>query len=163
LSTSQNTTMHTLPQTVNVATPGGHYPIHIAPGRLDTLAQSIPADATTIALVTNPVIHGLMGERVTAALSQSGCPVMTIMLPDGESYKNLETLNKIFDAMLGAKLDRKCVIVALGGGVIGDMAGFAAAVYMRGVRFVQVPTTLLSQVDSSVGGKTAVNHPMGKT
>lgn len=154
--------MSAITQTVSVATPGGHYPINIAPGRLDALAQSIPADATTIALVTNPVIHGLMGERVTQVLRQTGCPVMTVMLPDGESHKSIETLNTIFDAMLGAKLDRKCVIVALGGGVIGDMAGFAAAVYMRGVRFVQVPTTLLSQVDSSVGGKTAVNHPMGK-
>ena len=145
-----------------MATPGGHYPINIAPGRLDTLAQCIPADATTLVLVTNPVIHALMGERVTQVLNQTGRPVMTVMLPDGEAYKSLDTLNQIFDAMLGAKLERKCVIVALGGGVIGDMAGFAAAVYMRGVRFVQVPTTLLSQVDSSVGGKTAVNHPMGK-
>ena len=86
------------------------------PGRLDALAQSIPADATTIALVTNPVIHGLMGERVKQVLRQTGCPVMTVMLPDGESHKSIETLNTIFDAMLGAKLDRKCVIVALGGG-----------------------------------------------
>jgi 3-dehydroquinate synthase len=85
-----------------------------------------------------------------------------VLLPDGEAYKTLETLNLIFDAMLGAQLDRRTVIVALGGGVIGDMAGFAAAVYQRGVRFVQVPTTLLAQVDSSVGGKTAVNHPLGK-
>ena len=148
--------------TVNVATPGGQYPIHIASGRLDALAQSIPADATTIALVTNPVIQGLMGERVTKVLATTGKRIVPIVLPDGEAHKSWETLNLIFDAMLGAQLDRRTVIVALGGGVIGDMAGFAAAVYMRGVRFVQVPTTLLSQVDSSVGGKTAVNHPLGK-
>ena len=148
--------------TVTVATPGGQYPIHIASGRLDALAQSIPTDATTIALVTNPVIQGLMGERVTKVLAATGKRIVPIVLPDGEAYKSWETLNLIFDAMLGAQLDRRTVIVALGGGVIGDMAGFAAAVYMRGVRFVQVPTTLLSQVDSSVGGKTAVNHPLGK-
>ncbi len=148
--------------TVDVATPGGLYPIHIAPGRLDALAQVIPANATSIALVTNPTIDALMGERVLKALSGCGIRIVTVMLPDGEAYKNWETLNVIFDAMLGAQLDRRTVVVALGGGVIGDMAGFAAALYMRGVRFVQVPTTLLAQVDSSVGGKTAVNHPLGK-
>jgi len=148
--------------TVKVATPGGHYPIHIAPGRLDALADAIPKDATSIAVVTNPVIQGLMGERVMRVLAQTGKRIIPIVLPDGEAHKTWQTLNQIFDAMLGAKLDRRTVIVALGGGVIGDMAGFAAAVYMRGVRFVQVPTTLLSQVDSSVGGKTAVNHPQGK-
>ena len=148
--------------TVKVATPGGHYPIHIAPGRLAHLAHSIPADATSIALITNPNIDRLLGEKVKQVLAQTGCKLISISLPDGEAYKTFETLNLVFDAMLGAKLDRRTVIVALGGGVIGDMAGFAAATYMRGVRFVQVPTTLLAQVDSSVGGKTAVNHPHGK-
>ena len=148
--------------TVDVATPGGHYPIRIAPGRLDALAQTIPADATSITLITNPVIDGLMGARVRQVLAQTGKRLIEVRLPDGEEHKSLETLNQIFDAMLSAQLDRRTVIVALGGGVIGDMAGFAAAVYQRGVRFVQVPTTLLSQVDSSVGGKTAVNHPLGK-
>jgi 3-dehydroquinate synthase len=148
--------------TVEVATPSGHYPIHIAPGRLSALAASIPADATSIAVVTNPVIQALMGERVMQVLAQTGKRLVPIVLPDGEAHKSWETLNLIFDAMLGEQLDRRTVVVALGGGVIGDMAGFAAAVYMRGVRFVQVPTTLLSQVDSSVGGKTAVNHPLGK-
>ena len=153
--------MHTL-ETVQVATPGGHYPINIAPGRLATLAAAIPADATSIALVTNPVIQALLGDEVMQVLGQTGKRIVPVILPDGEAHKTWETLNQIFDAMLGAQLDRRTVIVALGGGVIGDMAGFAAAVYMRGVRFVQVPTTLLSQVDSSVGGKTAVNHPHGK-
>ena len=154
----ENPLMHTL----EVATPGGAYPIHIAAGRLEALAQVIPADATTIALVTNPVVDALYGERVRAVLATTGRRIVPAVLPDGESFKTWETLNQIFDIMLGEQLDRRTVIVALGGGVIGDMAGFAAAVYLRGVRFVQVPTTLLAQVDSSVGGKTAVNHPLGK-
>ena len=148
--------------TVEVATPGGQYPIRIAAGRLDSLAEAIPSDATSIVLITNPVIQALMGERVTTVLTKTGKRLVPVLLPDGEAHKSLETLNQIFDAMLAAQLDRRTVIVALGGGVIGDMAGFAAAVYQRGVRFVQVPTTLLAQVDSSVGGKTAVNHPLGK-
>ena len=148
--------------TVDVATPGGLYPIRIAPGRLSSLAQTIPADATSIVLITNPAVQALMGEQVTQVLATTGKRIVPVLLPDGEAYKTLETLNLIFDVMLAAQLDRRTVIVALGGGVIGDMAGFAAAVYQRGVRFVQVPTTLLAQVDSSVGGKTAVNHPLGK-
>ena len=147
---------------VEVDTPGGQYPIRIAPGRLDALDQSIPADATAIAVVTNPTVAALYGERAEAALARTGKRVLRIELPDGESYKDWQSLNLIFDALLTHRLDRRCVLVALGGGVIGDMTGFAAAVYMRGVRFVQVPTTLLAQVDSSVGGKTAVNHPLGK-
>lgn len=148
--------------TVKVTTPGGHYPIHIAPGRLDFVGESIPADATMVAVVTNPVVDALYGDRVRQSIQARGFKTLTITLPDGEAYKDWATLNLIFDQMLGAQLDRRAVIVALGGGVIGDMAGFAAAVYMRGIRFVQVPTTLLAQVDSSVGGKTAVNHPLGK-
>ncbi|AHV93580.1 3-dehydroquinate synthase [Bordetella holmesii] len=147
---------------VEVDTPGGRYPIRIAAGRLDRLDESIPADATAIAIVTNPTVAALYGERAEAALARSGCKVLRIELPDGEVHKDWQTLNLIFDAMLEHRLDRRAVLVALGGGVIGDMTGFAAAVYMRGVRFVQVPTTLLAQVDSSVGGKTAVNHPLGK-
>ena len=147
---------------VEVDTPGGQYPIRVAPGRLDALEESIPADATAIAVVTNPTVAALYGERAEAALARSGKRVLRIELPDGESYKDWQSLNLIFDALLTHRLDRRCVLVALGGGVIGDMTGFAAAVYMRGVRFVQVPTTLLAQVDSSVGGKTAVNHPLGK-
>lgn len=147
---------------VLVDTPGGRYPIRIAPGRLDRLAESVPADATTLVLVTNPTVAALYAERAEAALAKTGKKVLRIELPDGEAFKDWQTLNLIFDGMLTAHCDRRAVVVALGGGVIGDMAGFAAAVYMRGVRFIQVPTTLLSQVDSSVGGKTAVNHPIGK-
>jgi 3-dehydroquinate synthase len=147
---------------VHVDTPGGQYPIRIGAGRLDLLDACIPADATAIALVTNPTVGALYAQRAQAALARTGRRVITIELPDGEAHKDWRTLNLIFDALLENRCDRRCVLVALGGGVIGDMTGFAAAVYMRGVRFVQVPTTLLAQVDSSVGGKTAVNHPLGK-
>src|SRR5690606_31296651 len=99
--------------------------------------------ATAIVLVTNETVNALYGARAHAALAATGKPVLTVELPDGEAHKTWQTLNRIFDAMLGAQLDRKAVLVALGGGVVGDVGGFAAACYMRGVRFVQVPTTLL--------------------
>ncbi|MFC4276132.1 3-dehydroquinate synthase [Achromobacter aloeverae] len=147
---------------VDVDVPGGRYPIRIAPGRLDALDEAIPADATAIGLVTNPTVGALYAERAERALARTGRRVLRIELPDGESHKDMQTLNQVFDALLANGFDRRSVLVALGGGVIGDMTGFAAAVYMRGIRFVQVPTTLLAQVDSSVGGKTGVNHPLGK-
>jgi len=148
--------------TVEVDAPGGRYPIHIGAGRLDRLAESIPADATAIALVTNVTVAPLYARRAEQALGRTGRRVVRIELPDGEQYKDWRTLNLIFDALLQNGLDRKAVLVALGGGVVGDMCGFAASSYMRGIRFLQVPTTLLAQVDSSVGGKTAINHPLGK-
>ena len=126
------------------------------------MAEAIPNDATAIALVSNPTVLTHYGDRVRRALGCSKKPVIEVVLPDGETHKNWESLNKIFDVLLQNGLDRKAVLVAFGGGVIGDMGGFAAACYMRGIRYVQVPTTLLSQVDSSVGGKTAINHPLGK-
>lgn len=147
---------------VHVNTPGGNYPIHVEAGRLDVLHQSLPADTTTIALITNPTVFALYGERVLASLAATGKPVVRVEIPDGEAHKNSQTLDYIFDVLLQNRLDRKAVIVALGGGVVGDISGFAAACFMRGIRFIQVPTTLLSQVDSSVGGKTAINHPLGK-
>lgn len=147
---------------VHVQTPGGNYPIQVAPGRLDLMAESIPSDATTLALITNPTVFALYGERVLQALNTTGKKVVQILIEDGEQYKNGKTLDVIFDGLLQNRLDRKAVIVALGGGVVGDISGFAAACFMRGIRFIQVPTTLLSQVDSSVGGKTAINHPLGK-
>jgi len=150
------------PATVQVATPGGRYPIHIGPGRLAALAQSVPKDATALALVTQAPVAAHYGQQVLKALQATGKPVLHIELPDGEAHKDWQTLNRIFDALLAFPCDRKVVLVALGGGVLGDMVGFAAACYMRGVRFIQVPTTLLAQVDSSVGGKTAINHPQGK-
>ncbi|OZI21009.1 3-dehydroquinate synthase [Bordetella genomosp. 9] len=147
---------------VDVAVPGARYPIRIAPGRLDHLDEAIPPNATAIALVTNPTVAALYAERAERALARTARKVVRIDLPDGEEHKDSATLNQIFDVLLSQGFDRRSVLVALGGGVIGDMTGFAAAVYMRGIRFVQVPTTLLAQVDSSVGGKTGVNHPLGK-
>jgi 3-dehydroquinate synthase len=129
-------------------------------GRAETYAD-LPA-GTSAVVVTNVTVAKLLAERLVAALRGRFARVQVIELPDGESHKNWVTLNQIFDAMLGANCDRKTTMFALGGGVVGDMAGFAAACYMRGVPYVQVPTTLLAQVDSSVGGKTAINHPLGK-
>lgn len=147
---------------VTVSTDGGQYPIHIGTQGLSRLAKRVPADATAIVVVTNPTVAHLYEQQVREALAALDVPVSLVTLPDGEAHKDLTTLNTIFDHMLGIQLDRRAVLIALGGGVVGDMAGFAAAVYMRGIRFIQVPTTLLAQVDSSVGGKTAVNHSLGK-
>lgn len=154
--------MTTNSTTVQVSTPGGEYSIHIGPDRLDHLHRVIPADASAIALITSKTVSKLYGEQVSASLAHSGKRLIHIELPDGEAHKNWETLNQIFDTLVQHRLDRKAVLVALGGGVVGDITGFAAATYMRGIRFIQVPTTLLAQVDSSVGGKTAINHPLGK-
>lgn len=148
--------------TVHVDTPGGQYPIHIGPGRLDTLHESVPDTVTAIAIVTNPTVGALHLKRTRASLEKAGKPIIEIELPDGEAHKSWQTLQQVFNALLEHRFDRKCLLVALGGGVIGDITGFAAACYMRGVRFLQVPTTLLAQVDSSVGGKTGINHPLGK-
>src|SRR5690625_7584522 len=147
---------------VEVDTQGGQYPIHIGPGRLNHLAASVPADVTRIAIVTNPTVYQHYGDLVQTALGRSGKEVLLIELPDGEEHKHWQTLNSIFDELLRQQFDRKSLLVALGGGVVGDIAGFAAACYVRGIRFMQVPTTLLAQVDSAVGGKTAINHPLGK-
>jgi len=111
-------------------------------------------------IVSNETVAPLYLEKVRDALS--GYQVEQVILPDGEEFKNLEILNRIFDALLAKRFNRSCCLVALGGGVVGDMGGFAAASYQRGVDFIQVPTTLLAQVDSSVGGKTGVNHRLGK-
>lgn len=139
------------------------YPIRIGRGLLDQPAQYAElVRGRQVAIVTNTTVGPIYGERVARALQASAREVITIALPDGEQYKDWQHLDLIFDALLAARFDRKCVLVALGGGVVGDMTGFAAACYQRGVDFIQVPTTLLAQVDSSVGGKTAVNHPRGK-
>jgi 3-dehydroquinate synthase len=137
------------------------YPIYIGPGLLDRpelLSRHILG--TRVAIVTNETVAPMYLARLRAHVV-SLKPV-EVVLPDGEQYKSLEVLTRIFDALLSAQCDRRTTIIALGGGVIGDMAGFAAASYQRGVPFIQVPTTLLAQVDSSVGGKTGVNHPLGK-
>jgi 3-dehydroquinate synthase len=118
--------------------------------------------ASAALIVTNDTVGPIYAQRLQAALAPLYKHVHTVALPDGESHKDWQTLNLIFDKLLGKGADRKTVLFALGGGVVGDITGFAAACYMRGVPFVQVPTTLLAQVDSSVGGKTAINHPIGK-
>ncbi|HCB13358.1 MAG TPA: 3-dehydroquinate synthase [Gammaproteobacteria bacterium] len=137
------------------------YPIHIGPGLLtqrELLRPHIPGRQALV--VSNTTVAPLYLEPVCAALD--GLRHEAVILPDGEQYKTLDMLNEIFTALLNHRFDRNCTVIALGGGVIGDMAGFAAACYQRGVHFIQIPTTLLAQVDSSVGGKTAVNHPLGK-
>jgi 3-dehydroquinate synthase len=150
-------------QTLNVDLGHRSYPIHIGPGLLnqaDLLLPHLVQPRTVI--VTNTCVAPLYLERLSATLRSVGVEIIPVVLPDGEAYKNWETLNLIFDALLTQRAERKTTLIALGGGVIGDLTGFAAASYQRGVPFIQVPTTLLSQVDSSVGGKTGINHPLGK-
>ena len=140
------------------------YPIDVGSGLLSGIGERLKGIRFPhqIALVSNPLVADLYAAPVIAALQQSGYDPRLVLVPDGEDYKNLETLQLIYNQLIENRFDRGCGLLALGGGVIGDMAGFAAATFLRGIPFVQVPTTLLSQVDSSVGGKTAVNHPRGK-
>jgi 3-dehydroquinate synthase len=151
------------PTIVPVALGERSYEIHIGPGLLDAPGtwNGLPA-ARHALIVTNDTVGPLYAARLASHLGSRYREVHTLCLPDGEAHKDWATMNRIFDVLLEQGCDRKTVLFALGGGVIGDMTGFAAACYMRGVPFVQVPTTLLAQVDSSVGGKTAVNHPIGK-
>lgn len=148
-------------QTLHVDLGERSYPIYIGAellARSDLLTAHIAG--RQVAIVTNETVAPLYLEALEAALSAFN--PTSVVLPDGEAYKNWQTLQLIFDGLLGARHDRGTTVIALGGGVIGDMAGFAAACYQRGVNFIQIPTTLLSQVDSSVGGKTGINHPLGK-
>ena len=151
--------------TVNFAsTPSERsYPIHIGNGILshsEIIVDHLPRKRA--AIVTNTTVAPLYMERLRSVLEGQGVATVPIVLPDGEEHKNWRTLNSIFDALLGHRCERSTPIIALGGGVVGDLAGFAAATYLRGVPFIQIPTTLLAQVDSSVGGKTGINHPLGK-
>jgi 3-dehydroquinate synthase len=149
--------------TVNVELGDRAYPIQIGAGLIGRTELFAPhITGSSIAIVTNSTVDPLYGETLRQALAPLGKKVTTVVLPDGEAHKNWETLNLIFDRLLTERSDRKTTLIALGGGVVGDMTGFAAACYMRGVPFIQVPTTLLAQVDSSVGGKTGINHPLGK-
>lgn len=150
-------------KTLNVALAERSYPIHIGCGILSQSDLILPhIKHRKAVVVTNTTVAPLYLEKLRSALEKGGISVLPVILPDGEQYKTWETLNLIFDGLLGAKCERSTTLIALGGGVIGDMGGFAAACYQRGMPFIQVPTTLLSQVDSSVGGKTAINHPLGK-
>ena len=150
-------------ETINVALSGRAYPIHVGRGVLEHNEILLPyLRQPKVAIVTNSTIAPIYLARFAGALRSAGIEVAEVVLPDGEQYKNWETLNTIFDVLLERRCERSTTLIALGGGVVGDMTGFAAACYQRGMPFIQVPTTLLAQVDSSVGGKTAINHPLGK-
>ena len=147
---------------VNVELQERRYPILIGNGLLQDERSYPVKQGDRVMIVSNPTVAQFYLDTVTFALKKRGCEVDHVLLPDGEKYKTLESLYLIFTALLQGNHGRDTTIIALGGGVIGDVAGFAAASYQRGVRLIQIPTTLLSQVDSSVGGKTAVNHELGK-
>lgn len=149
-------------QTLTIDLKERSYPILIGAGLLADPSAFASLAGRRVAIVTNETVAPLYLARLQGTLSQVGAGVTALVLPDGEAFKNWETLNRIYDHLLAERCDRGTTIVALGGGVIGDLAGFAAATYQRGVPFIQVPTTLLAQVDSSVGGKTGINHPRGK-
>jgi 3-dehydroquinate synthase len=148
-------------QTLQVDLGDRSYPIHIGTGLLGTSELVAPyVRGSQVMIVSNETVAPLYLEKTRQMFA--GFRTEAVILPDGEQYKTLAVWERIFDALLGQRFDRSCTLVALGGGVVGDMTGFAAACYQRGVDFIQIPTTLLSQVDSSVGGKTGVNHPLGK-
>lgn len=147
-------------QTVSIDLGHRSYPIHIGSGLIDQRGLIAEHIRDRAMVVTNETIAPLYLDQTLASLGNVPCS--SVILPDGESFKNLDELNRIFSALLNENFDRSCTLIALGGGVIGDMTGYAAASYQRGVDFIQVPTTLLAQVDSSVGGKTGVNHALGK-
>jgi 3-dehydroquinate synthase len=149
--------------TVHVALTDRSYPIYIGEQLLergDLLAQHLPQPR--VALITDTTLATLYLDTLAKTLAAAGVSVTPVVVPAGEQHKNWHTLNSVFEALLANHCERKTTLIALGGGVIGDLAGFAAATYMRGVPYIQIPTTLLAQVDSSVGGKTAINHPRGK-
>ncbi|KAJ8545725.1 hypothetical protein K7X08_018308 [Anisodus acutangulus] len=153
------------PTVVEVDLGNRSYPIYIGAGLLDQpelLQRHI--HGKRVLVVTNTTVAPLYLDRTISALTDGNpnVTVESVILPDGEQFKNMETLMKVFDKAIESRLDRRCTFVALGGGVIGDMCGYAAASYLRGVNFIQIPTTVMAQVDSSVGGKTGINHPLGK-
>jgi 3-dehydroquinate synthase len=152
------------PVRLEVATPSRAYPVTIANGAIDGLGRVLD-DARAPGrrfVVSSPLVWRLHGNELARALNGSGTPAEPILVPDGERYKQLATVTRIYDSLVTAKADRSSTLITFGGGVIGDMAGFAAATYLRGIALVHVPTTLLAQVDSAIGGKVGVNHPLGK-
>jgi 3-dehydroquinate synthase len=150
-------------QTLTVELGDRSYSIHIGQNLLSRADLIVPhLKRKQVAVVTNTTVEPLYLEKLAEPLRAHGVTVLPIILPDGEQYKNSETLNLIYDALLSNRCERNTTLIALGGGVVGDMTGYAAATFLRGVPFIQIPTTLLSQVDSSVGGKTGINHPLGK-
>lgn len=163
LTAQQSSPLSKLAEIVQIDFADRSYAIHVGTSLIDDarLFEGLPK-ASVAVIVSNTTVAPIYAARLQAALQGRYKTIHTLVLPDGEAYKTWETLNLIFDDLLEHACDRKTTLFALGGGVIGDMTGFAAASYMRGVPFVQVPTTLLAQVDSSVGGKTGINHPLGK-
>ena len=150
-------------QTLKVELADRSYPIHIGRNLISDASLILPyLKHKHVAIVTNTTVAPLYLEQLSQSLQAAGVTVIAIILPDGEAYKNSTTLNTIYDTLLQNRCERSTTLIALGGGVIGDLTGYAAATYLRGVPFIQIPTTLLSQVDSSVGGKTGINHPLGK-
>ena len=149
-------------KTINIDLGDRSYPIYVGDQLIDNPTSLLNHIHThTVVVVTNTTVAPLYLDTVTQSLGNN-THIIPIILPDGEQYKNTETLNTIYEVLLKNKCDREVMLIALGGGVIGDITGFAAASFMRGVKFIQIPTTLLSQVDSSVGGKTGINHALGK-
>ncbi|WP_019880974.1 MULTISPECIES: 3-dehydroquinate synthase [unclassified Methylophilus] len=150
-------------QTLTVSLADRSYPIHIGNGLLGQVDLILPhLKRKQVAIVSNTTVAPLYMQAIAQPLRDAGVSVIEIILPDGEAYKNNQTLQIIYDHLLQNRCERNTTLIALGGGVVGDLTGYAAATYLRGVPFIQVPTTLLSQVDSSVGGKTGINHPLGK-
>jgi 3-dehydroquinate synthase len=150
-------------QTLKVELGARAYPIHIGQSLLGNAELILPhLKRKSVAIISNTTVAPLYMAKLAEPLRNAGVSVIEIILPDGEAYKNGESLNLIYDALLKNRCERSTTLIALGGGVIGDLSGYAAATYLRGVPFIQIPTTLLSQVDSSVGGKTGINHPLGK-
>ncbi|MDR2220916.1 MAG: 3-dehydroquinate synthase [Methylobacillus sp.] len=150
-------------QTLTVELGDRAYPIHIGRNLLTRADLILPhIKRKQVAIVSNTTVAPLYLEKLAVPLREKNVDVIPIVLPDGEQYKNAETLNLVYDALLTHRCERNTTLIALGGGVIGDMCGYAAATFLRGVPFIQIPTTLLAQVDSSVGGKTGINHPLGK-
>jgi 3-dehydroquinate synthase len=142
----------------------GRYPIRIEESSLDRLGASLKnlGAEGAVALVTNPKVDRFYGKRVRGGIQRVGLSSVRMLVPDGERFKNLSSVRRLYDQLIAHRFERKSFMVALGGGVIGDLAGFAAATYLRGIPVVQVPTTLVAQVDASIGGKTGVDHPKGK-
>lgn len=162
---SPSKTTPNVPTIVDVDLGNRSYPIYIGSGLLDQpdLLQR-HVHGKRVLVVSNTTIASIYLDKVVSALTYGNpnVSVESVILPDGEKYKNMDTLMKVFDKAIESRLDRRCTFVALGGGVIGDMCGYAAASFLRGVNFIQIPTTVMAQVDSSVGGKTGINHHLGK-
>jgi len=153
-----------MPTLIPVPLPQSPYQVHIAPGGLADLAEALAplGLGKKIVVVSNPEIYDYYGETVRRALQNAGYHVIQHLIPAGETFKTLDSINDLYNTAFQATLERNSTFLALGGGVIGDMTGFAAATWLRGINFVQVPTSLLAMVDASIGGKTGVNHPQGK-